>query len=175
SSGGGANSLSADGARETKLSEGAAAGGTTSSGTETKEKESNKSSSAPAPSAPAAGENSVYRIAADGTVREVFREKVMVLCQLRQNGRLFVGTGMQGQLFEVDEATKERSEIARLDHGQVLCLKQRRDGSVVLGTGDPGRLYVLQDKYTAKGTVVSDVLDAKIISKWGALGWRADT
>jgi hypothetical protein len=44
----------------------------------------------------------------------------------------------------------------------------------VVGTGDPGKLYLLQDRYTAKGTVVSEVLDAKIISKWGALGWTAD-
>jgi hypothetical protein len=82
---------------------------------------------------------------------------------------------MQGQLFEIDEATKERVEIARLDHGQIHCLCRRRNGSVVLGTGDPGKLYVLQDRYASKGTVVSDVLDAKIISKWGALTWKAHT
>ena len=69
---------------------------------------------------PSLGENSVYRIAHDGTVREIFREKAMVLCLLRQNGRTLAGTGMEGQLFEVDETSKERSEIARLDHGQIL-------------------------------------------------------
>jgi hypothetical protein len=123
---------------------------------------------------PSSGENSLYRIRADGTVREVFREKALMLSLLKQNGRILVGTGMEGQLFEIDEASKERSEIARLDHGQIHCLGRRQDGSVVLGTGDPGKLYVLQDKYAAKGTVVSEVLDAKIISKWGALRWKAD-
>ena len=101
--------------------------------------------------------------------------EALVLSLLRHDGRFFVGTGMDGQLFEVDEATKERSEIARLDHGQILCLLPRRDGSIVLGTGDPGKLYVLQDRYAAKGTVTSEVLDAKLISKWGALRWKADT
>jgi hypothetical protein len=81
---------------------------------------------------------------------------------------------MEGQLFEIDEATKERSEVARLDHGQVLSLCRRRDGSLVLGAGDPGKLYVLSDNYAARGTVTSEVLDAKIISRWGALRWRAD-
>src|SRR5262249_11361646 len=138
------------------------------------ERDSESGRPAPAPSCPSGGENSLYRIAADGTVREVFREKALVLSQLRQNGRLFVGTGMDGQLFEVNEATRERSEIARLDNGQILCMCRRADGSIVLGTGDPGRLYVLEDKYTARGTVVSEVLDAKIISKWGALRWKAD-
>jgi hypothetical protein len=134
-----------------------------------------KGSPAPAPSTPAVGENSVYRIAPDGTVREVFREKALVLSLLRQGGHFFVGTGMEGQLFEVDEGTRERSEIARLDHGQVLCLLKRQDGSIVVGAGDPGKLYVLQDKYAAKGTITSEVFDAKIISKWGSLRWQADT
>jgi hypothetical protein len=33
----------------------------------------------------------------------------------------------------------------------------------------------LQDRYVARGTIVSEVLDAKMISKWGALGWKAET
>ena len=134
-----------------------------------------KKNPAAAPTPPAAGDNSLYRIAPDGTVRELFREKAMLLSLLRYNGRVLVGTGMQAQLFEIDEATKERSEIARLDHGQIHCLCQRKDGSIVLGTGDPGKLYALQDKFAAKGTVVSDVLDAKIISKWGAMTWKPTT
>jgi hypothetical protein len=151
----------------------AAAGGKSSSSSS--ESEQSKGEGASAPTAPASGENSLYRISLDGTVRELFRAKALVLCLMRQHGRLLVGTGMQGQLFEIDEATKERVEIARLDHGQIHCLCRRRDGSVVLGTGDPGKLYVLQDHYAGKGTVVSEVLDARIISKWGALTWKAHT
>ncbi len=82
---------------------------------------------------------------------------------------------MEGQLFEVDETTREHIELARLDHGQVLCLCQRKDGSVVLGTGDPGKLYVLRDWYATQGTVVSEVLDAKLLSKWGSLNWQSET
>jgi hypothetical protein len=99
----------------------------------------------------------------------------MVLSQLRLGGKLFVGTGMQGQLFEIDESSKEKSEIARLDHGQILCMLRRQDGSIILGASDPGKLYVLQDRYATRGTVVSEVLDAKLISKWGSLTWRSDT
>jgi outer membrane protein assembly factor BamB len=139
------------------------------------ESEAGRSVAASAPSTPASGENSVYRIAHDGTVREVFREKAMILSLLRQGDRFYVGTGMDGQLFEFNETTRERSEIARLDHGQILSLCRRNDGSIVLGTGDPGKLYVLQDRYAARGTVLSEVLDAKIISKWGALRWEAET
>jgi outer membrane protein assembly factor BamB len=125
--------------------------------------------------APSASDNSLYRIAADGTMRELFRDKTLMLSLLRQDGRILVGTGMQGQLFEVDEATKERSELARLDHGSIHSLLQRKDGSIVIGAGDPGKLYTLSHRFTAKGTVLSEVLDAKLPSRWGALNWQADT
>src|SRR5205823_14774065 len=133
-----------------------------------------RGSPAPAPSAPAAGENSVYRIAADGSARELFRDRKLVLGLDRHAGRLFVGTGLDGRLFEIDEATRERTEIARLDHGLVHKVYRRRDGSAVVAAGDPGRLYVLQDGYAASGTVVSEVLDAKLTARWGALRWEAD-
>jgi hypothetical protein len=137
--------------------------------------ESSKGSSSSALPPPGSGENSLYHIRADGTVREIFREKAMLLSLLRQNGRIYIGTGMDGQLFEVDEDSKERSEVARLDHGQIHKLFRRRDGSIIVATGDPGKLYVLKDQYAVKGTVISEVLDAKIISKWGSLRWKADT
>lgn len=146
-----------------------------SSGSATSATEETRNAAAPSAPPPASGENSLYRIAADGTVRELFRDKTMILSLLRQSGRLLVGTGMQGQLFEINELTKEKSEIARLDHGQIHCLLGRRDGSIVLGTGDPGKLYILENKFAAKGQITSDVLDAKIISRWGALSWKATT
>lgn len=133
-----------------------------------------KGSPAAGPATPTSGENSVYRIGADGSVRELFRDKTMILRLLRVKDRLLVGTGMQGQLFEIDEATKDKTEIARLDHGQIHAMLKRRDGSIVIGTGDPGKLYVLENRYAPKGTVVSEVLDAKIQSAWGSLSWSAD-
>lgn len=136
--------------------------------------EKEKSSAPKSASTPSAGENSIYCIHSDGTVREVFREKALLLSLVRQNGKILVGTGMEGRLFEVEEASKERCEIARLDHGQIHCLVRRHDGSLVLGTGDPGKLYLLKEDYAAKGTITSEVLDAKIISKWGAFGWKSD-
>jgi hypothetical protein len=140
-----------------------------------KEKEAEKPNPAPAPSSPGSGDNSLFHIGSDGSVREVFREKAMLLSLLREDGKLLVGTGMDGQLFEINEATREHSEIARLDHGQIHCLHRRHDGSIVIGTGDPGKLYVLEERYTAKGTIVSDVFDAKLVSKWGSLRWKAES
>jgi hypothetical protein len=137
-------------------------------------KDNEKSIPAAAPSSPGTGENSVYRIAPDGSVREVFREKALMLCLLKVDGRLLVGTGMDGKLFEVDEATRDFTEVARPDVGQILRLARRADGSVVAGTGDGGHLLTMQEGVAAKGNVISEVYDAKLISKWGAFTWRAD-
>jgi hypothetical protein len=160
---------------ETSEEPGRSASATGPTSTPSAGREPGRGDAASAPIPPSPGENSLYRIGLDGTVREIFREKALIMCHLRRNGRIFVGTGMGGQLFEVNESSRERSEIARLDHGQILCLLARRDGTIVVATGDPGKLYVLQDKFALRGTVVSEVLDAKMISKWGALRWTADT
>ncbi len=133
-----------------------------------------KAAAAPAPAAPVAGENSVYRIAPDGGVREVFRGKVLVLSLARLGGRLLVGTGMQGELFEVDETTREKSAVARLDNGQLLGLCRRKDGSLVVAAGDPGKLYTLEPGFARQGSVVSEVLDARLPSRWDSLRWRAE-
>ena len=124
---------------------------------------------------PAPGENSLYRIAADGSVRELYRDKTMILRIAQHGDKLLLATGMQGQLIEVNEATKEKTEIARLEAGQIHCMLQRRDGAIVLGTGDPGKLYLLEDRFAAKGTVISEVLDAKMQARWGAMTWKAST
>jgi hypothetical protein len=126
-------------------------------------------------SPPAAGENSVYRIAADGSAREIFREKAMVLSLLERGERLLVATGGDGQLFEIAQTSRERSQLVRIDHSQIHCLLARKDGSIVLGAGDPGKLYVLEDQFTSKGAVTSEVLDAKSISRWGTVRWQSDT
>jgi sugar lactone lactonase YvrE len=122
---------------------------------------------------PAPGENSLYRIANDGSVRELYRDKTMILRIAQVHGKLLVATGMQGQLFEINEATKEKTEIARLEAGQIHSMLQRKDGSVMLGTGDPGKLFVLEDRFAAKGTVLSEVLDTKLQSKWGMMSWKS--
>ncbi len=145
-----------------------------SKSSKTDNKEPAKGESAPAPSTPGSGDNSVYRLGKDGSVREVFREKALLLSLARQGGRFLVGAGMGAQLFAFDEASKERTEVVRLDHGQVLSLLPRRDGSLVVGTGDPGQLYVLREEVAGRGTLLSDVLDAKLLSRWGAMTWRAE-
>ena len=56
-------------------------------------------SATPRPISP--GDNAVYRIDGDGVPREVLRVKALVHALAWSNDRLLVGTGPEGQLYEV--------------------------------------------------------------------------
>jgi hypothetical protein len=121
-----------------------------------------------------AGDNAVYRIDPDGVVREVFRARALIFALAVRGENLFAGTGPEGQLYEIRDQGREFSPIARLDHGQILALESDGDGGLLLGAGDPGGVTRLEPGYVAEGSLLSDVRDAKLISRFGAVQWRAD-
>ncbi len=129
-------------------------------------------SASPRPVAP--GDNAVYRIDQEGVAREVFRAKVLIFALAFQKDRLFVGTGPEGQLFEVRDVGRESSPIARRDNGQILALLDEPEGGLLIGTGDPGSVVRLEPGYVTSGMLLSDVKDTKLISRFGALAWRAE-
>ncbi len=116
-----------------------------------------------------AGDNAVYRLDADGVPREVLRFKALVHALAWVDDRLIVGTGPDGQLFEVREHGHETAPIAKLDSGQVLSLLAEPDGTLLLGTGDPGLVVRLSPGYAAAGTLVSEIHDTKLVSRFGTL------
>lgn len=123
---------------------------------------------------PAAGENSVYRIARDGQVDEILREKALVLSLGFQGDCLLIGTGQEGRLFLVDPKSLERQTLAHLDSGQIQSMVAQPDGSVVVGTGTPGRTWTVENRYAPRGVLVSEVFDAKMQTRWGKSTYQAD-
>lgn len=129
-------------------------------------------SASPKPASP--GDNAVYRIDADGVVREVFRSRVLVFALAWIDDQLMVGTGPDGQLYEIRDQGRESAPIARLDNGQILAMLAEPGGRLLVGTGDPGSVVRLSAGHLSSGTLVSDVHDTKLISRFGALNWRAE-
>jgi hypothetical protein len=129
-------------------------------------------SAAPKPASP--GDNAVYRIDADGVAREVFRGKTLVFGLCWAEDRLLVGTGPDGQLYEVRNRGAESTPLAKLDHGQILALLAEPGGGILLGTGDPGAVVRLSSGFVPRGELISEVYDAKLLCRFGALTWRAD-
>jgi hypothetical protein len=128
-----------------------------------------------APKPPASGDNSVYRIGTDGVAREVFRHKSLIYALAWLDDRLYVGTGPEGMLFEVRDFGRETSPTARLDHGQILALLADAKEGLLIGAGDPGAVLRLEPGHVASGSLTSEVLDARLISRFGAINWKAET
>jgi hypothetical protein len=126
-----------------------------------------------APKPPSPGDNAVYRIDRDGVAREVFRAKTLIYALAAQDDRILVGTGPEGQLYELRDDGQDSSAVARLDSSQILTLLNQPDGGVLIGTAGPGSVVRLEPGYAASGTLVSEVKDAKLISRFGAVSWRA--
>lgn len=126
------------------------------------------------PGAVGAGENSVYRIGPDGNVDEIFREKALILSLGLQGDQLLVGTGQEGRLFLVEPKSRERQTLARLDSGQVQSMVAQPDGSVVIGTGTPGKTWIVENRHAPRGLLLSEVFDAKLQTRWGKNAFKAE-
>jgi hypothetical protein len=115
------------------------------------------------------GENLVLRIDPDGSVREISRAKALFYALAWRGDRLLVGSGPDGVLYEVRDQGREWSSLARIDHGQVLCLAGGPDGAIWLGAGDPGGVRRLEEAHAPSGSFESEVLDTRLVSRFGAL------
>jgi hypothetical protein len=129
-------------------------------------------SASPKPITP--GDNAVYRIDADGIPREVLRVKALIHALAWSADRLWVGTGPEGQLYEIRGHGEESAPVAKLDNGQILALLVEPGSGVLIGTGDPGGVLELSSQYATTGRLVSEVHDTRLVSRFGALSWRAD-
>jgi hypothetical protein len=130
-------------------------------------------SAAPRPISP--GDNAVYRIDADGVAREIFRARALIYALCWSDDRLLLGTGPDGQLYEIREQGAENASLAKLENGQILSLSAEPGGGVRVGTGDPGSVLRLSSGFVSEGLLVSEVYDAKLPSRFGALSWKAET
>jgi hypothetical protein len=122
----------------------------------------------------AAGDNAVYRLDADGVPHEVLRVKALVHALVWSENRLMVATGPEGQIYEVRDQGLETAPLAKLDSGQILSMLVQPDRAILLGTGDPGNVIRLGSGHTSTGSLVSEVHDTKLMSRFGSLSWRAE-
>lgn len=129
-------------------------------------------SSSPRPAS--GGENAVYRIDREGAAVEVFRARVLMFALALRGDALLVGTGPEGQLYEVRDDGRDTAPVAKLDNGHILSLLAEPGGGILVGAADPGAVVRLERGYVDGGTITSEVHDTKLISRFGSVGWRAD-
>src|SRR5206468_2582399 len=56
---------------------------------------------------PREGSNAIYKMDKDGLVTEIFRQPVLVLSMIDQEGTLLVGTGSDGLIYQIDPEAQE--------------------------------------------------------------------
>ena len=133
----------------------------------------------PAPAAASVGpaRGAVYRIQPDGVWDTVWesQEDTPYDVALGAGGRLVIGTGNRGKIYEVTDDPPRVALLARAPAEQITSLATGTDGSHYYATSNPGAVYRLSTARASTGTYVSEVHDAQTIAAWGALRWHAVT
>jgi hypothetical protein len=112
--------------------------------------------------------NAIYKIDPDGFVTEIFRQPVLILAMVENNGTILAATGGgEGQIYQVRPAADETVVLAKVDAKEILCLLPARDGKLYMGMANAGSVAAMSGGFAAKGTFTSPVLDATQISRFG--------
>jgi hypothetical protein len=130
----------------------------------------------PAPNAPeqpappqAPEGNSIYEIDSNGFVTQVFSEDVVIYSMILQGNSLIVGTGDDGDIYQVDPDAQETAVLAKVDAKQVVALLPAKDGSIYIGIANTGGISQMSGGYASEGTYLSPVLDATQVSRFGRI------
>ncbi|HEX3356958.1 MAG TPA: hypothetical protein VHS31_08305 [Tepidisphaeraceae bacterium] len=121
-----------------------------------------------AAAAPTQG-NAIYRVDKDGFVTEIFRQPVIVYSLIEQNGLLLVGTGSDGEVYQVNPTAEETVVLAKVDPKEVISLLPTKDGRIVMGLANSGDVALMTPGFAYEGTFTSPVLDATQISRFGKM------
>ncbi len=128
----------------------------------------------PPESAKPSGVSYVYKITPEGFVTNIFSEAAVFFCLAKENNRLFVGTGNDGQLFAVEFGTEEEAIIYEDEQASQITAVAVFDGEVYVGTANPAKLVRLHKAFAAEGTYTSELIDAGQPARWGTLQIEAD-
>jgi outer membrane protein assembly factor BamB len=98
------------------------------------------------------------------------REDLVFSMGLSPNGKVLLGTGNKGGIIEL-QGDSVYSIVAKTASSQVTSLIAGRDGQLLVGTANPGKIFTLGPGQESAGSFESDPFDAKIFSRWGRLTW----
>ncbi|MBS3819078.1 WD40 repeat domain-containing protein [bacterium] len=119
--------------------------------------------------------STLYRISPQKNVRTLWHSENELIYSLfwdAQEKKVLLGTGNQGRLYAVD-SNKKASLLLQKSSQQVYSFYPSDSGIYVI-SNNPSSLSLLSRVQRFKGEYVSEVLDARILSKWGKIGWEAD-
>jgi hypothetical protein len=121
----------------------------------------------PAISLAQAGGSEIYAIAPDGAPSRIWSSKddLVYALAVDNQGRLLAGTGNKGRLIAVAR-DGDYVDVAKASANQVVALAPTKEG-VFVATSNLGKVFTLANQPSDEGSFESEVLDARMFSKWG--------
>jgi len=121
------------------------------------------------------GGSQVVKISSAGSPETMWtsREELVFSMGFSPNGKVILGTGNKGAIIEL-QGDGVYSIVAKTVSSQVTSLIAGRDGQLLVGTANPGKIFTLGPGQESAGSFESDTFDAKIFSHWGRLTWWGD-
>ena len=93
---------------------------------------------------------------------------------IENDGSLLVATGGKGKIFRLSGEPTQATLLTRVTAQQAVTL-HRTGNRTMIAASNPGELLALSSERAVRGTFESDVKDARVVSTWGTIAWRATT
>jgi hypothetical protein len=115
----------------------------------------------------------VYRIAPDGSPSRIWtsHEDIVYALTFDSHDRLLAGTGNRGHIFAIN-GNDDFSDLLKAAASQITGFAKAPGGGLYAASSNLGKIFVLGPGPESEGTYESDVLDAKIFSRWGRAEFR---
>jgi len=125
------------------------------------------------PGSPAKGKGTLYRFSPDGRPDQLLddTDEHYTSLTLGDDGRPYVGTGVEGRVYSVDE-NHNSVLVADLDERQVTALSIGAKQGFVAGS-DPAVIHPIKGVGGPDAIWTSKVLDAGIRARFGRMEWEA--
>jgi hypothetical protein len=116
----------------------------------------------------------IYRVQPDGLWDELWssRDDAPYDVAIDNDGGVLVATGPKGKLFRLFGEPVRTVLVTRVAAQQATAFARTADRTFV-ATANPGLLMALSPTRATRGTFESDVKDARLVSTWGTMAWRA--
>jgi len=136
---------------------------------------SQSGSAPPAADRRASMNGAVYRVQPDGLWDELWTAKddAPYDIAVEPDGAILVATGAKGKLFRLSGDPVSAVLLTRVPAQQATMIARTADRTFI-ATANPGLLMSVSSVRATRGTFESDVKDARLVSTWGVVAWRAN-
>jgi hypothetical protein len=120
------------------------------------------------------GKLEVYRISRENLVEMLFSSDSELVFDLliRSDGNLLIATGNEGRLVALSPQ-RFATLLVKVPEEQITQLVET-NGTVYTVTSNLGKVFKLEAQPSAKGSYQSEVLDSRVVSRWGVIRWTVE-